>query len=193
MAFVSPHFHKCIKLDKNFTKNGDKGTDIAIYGAVGHVDSTPLIVVPTGLLPLGVNFIITHPSAMVSPVKISDYKQHDKPQGINGWLVEGRIYFDAFVLNNKRWAIYVSRSNVYDITFTVSDVGGVLQDASIYVAGSYYTTDTAGTAKASLQNGIHEYTVILEDYKTAMGTITVASKVQNIAVKLEDDLDAGVY
>jgi len=36
------------------------------------------------------------------------YKQHENPQGINGWLVEGRIYYDAFVLKNKKTAIYVS-------------------------------------------------------------------------------------
>ena len=40
--------------------------------------------------------------AMTSPVKLADYKIHENPQGINGWLVEGRIYYDAFVLNNKK-------------------------------------------------------------------------------------------
>ena len=54
------------------------------------------------------NFIITHPAAMTSPIKIADYKQHENPPGINGWLVEGRIYYDAFVLKNKKTAIYVS-------------------------------------------------------------------------------------
>lgn len=46
---------------------------------------------------------------MTSPVKLADYKIHENPQGINGWLVEGRIYYDAFVLNNKKAAIYLSK------------------------------------------------------------------------------------
>ena len=47
--------------------------------------------------------------AMTSPVKLADYKIHENPQGINGWLVEGRIYYDAFVLKNKKAAIYLSK------------------------------------------------------------------------------------
>lgn len=108
IAFVSPAFYKVLKLDKSFTGTGDKVQEIAIKGAVEMIDKTSIIVVPTDYLPENVNFIITHFSAMVSPIKIADYKQHENPQGINGWLVEGRIYYDAFVLNNKKSAIYVS-------------------------------------------------------------------------------------
>ena len=94
ISFVSPEFYKAIKLDKAFTGTGDKAQDIAVKGAVGVIDKTAIIVVPTDYLPANVNFIITHPV--------------ENPQGINGWLVEGRIYYDAFVLKNKKAAIYVS-------------------------------------------------------------------------------------
>ncbi len=108
IAFVSPEFYKAVKLDKSFTSTGDKAQEIAVKGAVGVIDGITIIVVPTDYLPANVNFIITHSSAMTSPIKIADYKQHENPQGINGWLVEGRLYYDAFVLNNKKSAIYVS-------------------------------------------------------------------------------------
>lgn len=108
IAFVSPEYYKAVKLDKNFTSSSDKAHELAVRGMVGIIDNTGIIVVPTDCLPENVNFIITHPSAMTSPIKIADYKQHEDPQGINGWLVEGRIYYDAFVLNNKKAAIYVS-------------------------------------------------------------------------------------
>ena len=109
VAFVSPEYYKQIKLDKNFTQSGDKAYDIAVNGAVGKVDKTAIIVTPTDYLPTGIHFIITRPMAMTAPIKIADYKTHENPQGINGWLVEGRIYYDAFVLNNKKNAIYVSK------------------------------------------------------------------------------------
>ena len=48
--------------------------------------------------------------ATTSPVKLSEYKIHDNPPGINGWLVEGRVYYDAFVLENKKSAIYVFKT-----------------------------------------------------------------------------------
>lgn len=108
ISFVSPEFYKNVKLDKNFTGSSDKVQEIAVNGTVGVIDNTAIIVVPTDYLPENVNFIITHPSAMTSPIKIADYKEHENPQGINGWVVEGRIYYDAFVLNNKKSAIYVS-------------------------------------------------------------------------------------
>lgn len=48
--------------------------------------------------------------ATVSPVKLAEYKTHDNPPGISGWLCEGRIYYDAFVLNNKKKAIIISKA-----------------------------------------------------------------------------------
>ena len=72
--------------------------------------ATTLIVVPKSYFPENVEFIITNQAATTSPVKLSEYKIHDNPPGINGWLVEGRVYYDAFVLENKKSAIYVFKT-----------------------------------------------------------------------------------
>ena len=109
IAFVTSAYYKAIKLDKNFVSSGDKGQEIAVTGAVGTIDKTTIIVAPADYFVKGTYFIICHPMAMTSPVKLADYKIHENPQGINGWLVEGRIYYDAFVLNNKKTAIYLSK------------------------------------------------------------------------------------
>ena len=58
-------------------------------------------------LPADCAFILTNPVAMCSPVKLADYTIHENPQGISGWLVEGRVYYDAFVLASKANAVYV--------------------------------------------------------------------------------------
>jgi hypothetical protein len=50
--------------------------------------------------------ILAHPVATVAPVKLEDYRIHADPPGISGSLVEGRICYDAFVLDNKKGAIY---------------------------------------------------------------------------------------
>ena len=39
-------------------------------------------------------------------MKLEDYRVHADPPGISGSLVEGRIVYDAFVLDNKAKAIY---------------------------------------------------------------------------------------
>lgn len=110
IAYVSSNFYKCMKLDPAFVKNGDAGQKIVLKGQLGLVDDIPLIQLPASYLPTGVEFVITNPIACCAPIKLAEYKIHDNPPGINGALVEGRIYYDAFVLNNKKNAIYVHRS-----------------------------------------------------------------------------------
>lgn len=107
IAFVSSGFYKLIKEDASFIRNGDMSQDMLVKGQVGMIDGIPVVVVPKSYLDEGVDFIITHKSAMTAPVKLSEYKVHDNPPGINGWLIEGRVYYDAFVLDSKKGAVYV--------------------------------------------------------------------------------------
>lgn len=109
-AFVSSDFYKCIKTDPSFVKNGDLSQNMLVKGQIGMVDGIRLVAVPSSIMPEDVNFIIAAKSAIVSPVKLSEYKIHDNPPGINGWLIEGRVYYDAFILNNKKDGIYVHKS-----------------------------------------------------------------------------------
>ena len=110
VAFVSSNFYKLIKEDSSFIRNGDLAQQMLVKGQVGMIDGIAIIVVPTAYLPKDVNFIITHKAATTAPVKLSEYKIHDNPPGINGWLIEGRVYYDAFVLNEKKGAIYVHKT-----------------------------------------------------------------------------------
>ena len=111
IAFVTSAYYKAIKLDKNFVSSGDKGQEIAVTGAVGTIDKTTIIVAPADYFVKGTNFIICHPMAMTSPVKLADYKIHENPQGINGWLVEGRIYYDALLESDRNSHPKASRIN----------------------------------------------------------------------------------
>ncbi|WP_418809032.1 N4-gp56 family major capsid protein [Phascolarctobacterium faecium] len=107
VAYVSADFFKNIKLDSSFIQASDLAQNTLITGQLGMVDGTPIIPVPSTYLPENCAFIITHPVACCSPVKLADYMIHDNPPGINGWLVEGRVYYDAFVLSSKANAVYV--------------------------------------------------------------------------------------
>ena len=111
VAFITPTYYKNIKLDDSFTKKGDMATQIAIKGMVGEVDGVPMIKVPSSYLPEGVDFVITNAACTPAPVKMEDYTIHENPPGISGWLVEGRVRFDAFVLNEKKAAIGVHKSS----------------------------------------------------------------------------------
>ncbi len=123
-AFVSPSFYKNIKEDSSFIRNGDMSQEMLIKGQVGTVDGIPVVIVPSSYFPEGVELIIVNQAATTSPVKLSEYKIHDNPPGINGWLVEGRVYYDAFVLNNKKKSIYVFKSTASAGTSEASKATG---------------------------------------------------------------------
>ena len=105
IAMVTPAFYNKIKLDPSFLKASDLGQRMLLNGQVGEVDGVPIIKIPSSYFPAGVHALITNPIATVSPIKLQDFKIHDNPPGINGFLCEGRCRYDAFVLTNKADAI----------------------------------------------------------------------------------------
>lgn len=110
IVVVTPGYLNKIKLDENFVKRGDKATDIGINGYVGDIDGVPTIKVPSSYLPENVDFVITNPIVMPSPIKLQEFKIHTDAPGISGFLVEARLRYDAFVLNKKADAIAVHAS-----------------------------------------------------------------------------------
>lgn len=79
-------------------------------GFIGYLDGMDVLKVPASRLPENFGFMIAHPCATVAPTKLESYKTHDNPPGISGALVEGRIVYDAFVLDNKKKAIYYQQN-----------------------------------------------------------------------------------
>lgn len=106
IAWVAPEFYSLLKLDSSFLKASDLAVKTLINGQVGEVDGVKIVPVPTAYLPANTMFIGTHPSATVAANQLSEYKTHDNPPGINGWLCEGREIYDAFVLSTKVKAVY---------------------------------------------------------------------------------------
>ena len=82
------------------------GNDLRLKGVIANLDGANVIKVPAARLPKNFGFMLAHPVATVAPTKLEDYKIHEDPPGISGSLVEGRICYDAFVLENKAKAIY---------------------------------------------------------------------------------------
>lgn len=103
---VTPDVYMLMKQCKDITMETDIGNDLRLKGVISNLDGAMVIKVPAARLPKGFGFMIAHPSACVAPVKLEDYKIHQDPPGISGALVEGRICYDAFILENKVKAIY---------------------------------------------------------------------------------------
>lgn len=103
---VTPDVYVLMKQCKDITMETDIGNELRIKGVIAMIDGAMVIKVPANRLPENFGFMIAHPCATVAPTKLEDYKIHEDPPGISGSLVEGRIAYDAFVLDNKALAIY---------------------------------------------------------------------------------------
>lgn len=110
VLLVTPDTYTIMKKNASIVMATDVGQDMRKLGVIGMLDGAAIIKVPKNRLPEDVNFVLIHPSATVAPVKLSDYKIHQDPPGISGDLVEGRIAYDAFVLENKTKGIYVHKA-----------------------------------------------------------------------------------
>lgn len=103
---VTPDVYQLMKQSKEITMETDIGNDMRLKGVVSNLDGALVVKVPANRLPEKFGFMMLHPCATVAPTKLEDYKTHQDPPGISGDLVEGRICYDAFVLENKAKAIY---------------------------------------------------------------------------------------
>lgn len=106
IAAVTSGFLKYLKLSDDFVKASELGQKMLVNGQVGEIDGVKIVKVPRRRMPANCEFIIAHPSVTTKAEKLDDYKIHQDPPGINGNLVEGRVYYDAFVLDAKKDGIY---------------------------------------------------------------------------------------
>ena len=82
-------------------------SDILGNGVMGKLFGWPLVVMPDDYLPTGVQFMIMYKHSGLMPRKIKTLRILTDVQGIDGSVLEGRDYYDAFVLANKSNGIYV--------------------------------------------------------------------------------------
>jgi hypothetical protein len=85
---------------------------LKVRGVIGTMSGMGIMRIPAAWLPEDFGFMITHSIATVAPVKLQAFHVHNDPPGISGSLIEGRISYDAFVLDNKKQAIYLQRKVV---------------------------------------------------------------------------------
>lgn len=106
VLMVTPDTYRIMKKSKDITMETDIDSSLRKQGVVSNLDGALVVKVPAARLPEKFGFMLCHPCATVAPTKLEDYKVHEDPPGISGSLVEGRICYDAFVLENKAKAIY---------------------------------------------------------------------------------------
>lgn len=107
---VTPDVYVLMKKSKDIVMETDISNELRTKGVIAMIDGLSVMKIPAKRLPENFGFMIAHPCATVAPTKLEDYKVHEDAPGISGALVEGRIVYDAFVLDNKKMAIYYQAS-----------------------------------------------------------------------------------
>jgi hypothetical protein len=103
---VTPETYLLMKKSKDIVLDTEIGSDMRLNGVIGNLDGCNVIKIPAKRMPKNFGFMMCHKSATVAPLKLENYKVHEDAPGYSGNLVEGRICYDAFVLENKANGIY---------------------------------------------------------------------------------------
>ena len=106
VLLVTPAVYALMKKSSDIVMDTDFSAELRLKGVIAQLDGAQIVKVPAKRLPENFGFMMAHPVATVAPTKLEDFKCHIDPPGISGSLVEGRICYDAFVLENKAKAIY---------------------------------------------------------------------------------------
>lgn len=110
VAFVTPAYLSFLKLDANFTKPSDVVAKNLISGQVGEMDGVPIVKVPVSYLPAKAEVLLVHKETLIAPHKFDTYRILKEVQGIDGWVVEGRRYYDAFVTTARGKGIVITQT-----------------------------------------------------------------------------------
>lgn len=103
---VTPATYALMKKCKDIVMETDVGSDLRLKGVISILDGMNVQKIPANRLPADFGFMVAHPCATTCPVKLETFNIHRNPPGVSGSLVEGRVCYDAFVLDNKAKAIY---------------------------------------------------------------------------------------
>ncbi len=103
---VTPDTYFLMKQCKDIILDTDIAQEMRNKGVIGMLDGLTVIKIPANKLPDDFGFMVAHPVATVAPTKLAEYKIHKNPPMVSGSLVEGRVNYDAFVLDNKVKGIY---------------------------------------------------------------------------------------
>ena len=181
VCFVTESMALETKLASELQYN-ERFTDRAIVnGEVARMGGMPIVAVPDDYMPAGVEFMIKYKRASADPMKLKMLRSNNNAPGIAGTLIEGLVRYDAFVLAQKAYGIYVYGT------------GGIVAQPTASLSSSKIalSSTTAGTTIKFTTDGSNPKTsASAQTYST---TITVESgKILRAYAFKDNMLDSGI-
>lgn len=106
MVFIGATNYNKLRLADEFVAIDPLGNVSVGRGVVGSFMGAEVIKVPDSFMPTGVQFLIAHRDSAIIPMKLKTLRILTDVAGLDGALLEGRQYFDAFVLGQKANGLY---------------------------------------------------------------------------------------
>lgn len=142
ILYTPPDVYNAILLSDEFIRLDTLGSKSVSRGESGTLFGMKVIKVPSSILPKQVKFIAQLKSAVTMPYKLSETKVHTDPPGISGALIEGRHYYDCFVLGNKADGVYVcTEAANKQANVSATTASGKVTLASAGAFAIHYTVD----------------------------------------------------
>jgi len=105
--WITPTNYNLLKRDPEFMKACDTTVADLKKGILGEVDGLTIVKVPAAYLVTKFEFMITCKNVAVAINKFNMIRTLDNDSNIDGWLVQGRRYFDCFILGQKATGIKI--------------------------------------------------------------------------------------
>lgn len=163
--FVPAHVYKYLMLSDEYLKANELAEKALAKGQVGEFDNMQVIKVPNSRWPQNLNFLIVHRSAATTPTKIENTKLHEDPPGLSGNLMEGRFYFDCFVIGARACGIYAE----VDVS---AGKATVLAAPTIDASAGTITSVSGADVKYTLDGSDPRYSSTAVEGKTITGAQT---------------------
>lgn len=105
--YMTETFYALLKRDPEFIRDCDTSYRDLKSGIVGQVDGATIVTAPSSYFVANFAFMVIHKDTLVAPTKFNMIRTLDEVQGIDGWVAEGRRYYDCFIPKNKGVGIQI--------------------------------------------------------------------------------------
>ena len=136
--YIRPDVLSMIKLSDEWINADKLAREPMEKGVVGEFMGAKVVEVPTSYLPENCYASLISKEAVMLAKKLSEFRTHIDPPGISGWLLEGRFYYDAFVLAQKNAGVCTLVLKGKQATVSISEAGVI---TAANAKKTYYTTD----------------------------------------------------
>jgi hypothetical protein len=168
-VYIPATYHDMVQLSDEFQKVQTMLGQVLQKGYKGDIFGMKTIRVPDGHFPTSCYFLITYKNSVLAPNKIKMMRILTEVKGIDGSVLEGRNYFDAFVLGAKALGVY---SCVLTASKAVAPV--------ITAAGGAVTQSDATTIYATIDGSDPRYS---KTRQTVASTAAVVGHASGIVCK----------